>query len=178
MNIWLKEISLDDDKKFCDLLIELANYQDVFARPVPNDFTYDDYEYFKKTRVRMANNDNLPSNVVPTNTYWVMNDNEPIGYATLKHEVDEFVPGGHFGCCIKKDYQNKGIGKVVSNELSKIAYYDLGIEEVVYTAKNENMQSQKSLDKIGAELYYIHDGYHFYKVNLKEKFENNERRMK
>jgi len=170
MNIWLKEISLDDDKKFCDLLIELANYQDVFARPVPNDFTYDDYEYFKKTRVRMANNDNLPSNVVPTNTYWVMNDNEPIGYATLKHEVDEFVPGGHFGCCLIKGFQNKGIGSLVAEELSRIAFEELGIEEVIYTSKNENVQSQKSVDKIGATLIGIHDGYHFYSVSLREKF--------
>ena len=78
----------------------------------------------------------------------------------------------------KKDSQNKGIGTIVSNELSKIAYYKLGIEEVVYTSKNENIQSQKSLEKIGAELTSIHDGYHFYKVNLKEKLENIERRMK
>ena len=105
MNIWLKEISLDDDESYCDLLIELSNYKDVYARPVPNDFSYDDYECFKKTRVRMANNDNLPSNVFQTSTYWVMNDEEPIGYATLKHKINENVPGGHFGCCIKKDYQ-------------------------------------------------------------------------
>lgn len=178
MNIWLKEISVNDDEKFCDLLIELANYKDVYARPVPSDFSYDDYESFKKTRVRMANNDNLPSSVFPTSTYWVMSDDEPIGYATLKHKIDENIPGGHFGCCIKKKYQNKGIGTIVSNELSRIAYYDLGIEEVVYTSKNENIQSQRSLEKIGAELINIHDGYHFYKVNLKDKFENKERRMK
>ena len=178
MNIWLKEISIDDDKTYCDLLIELANYPDVYARPVPIDFTYDDYEYFKKTRVRMANNDNLPSNVVQTNTYWVMSDEEPIGYATLKHKIDETVPGGYFGLWLKKTYQNKGIGTIVSNELSKIAYYELGLEEVIYTSKNENIQSQKSLEKIGAELYSIHDGYHFYRVNLKEKLENTERRMK
>lgn len=178
MNIWLKEISLEDEKNYCDLLIELANYKDVYARPVPSDFSYDDFELFKRTRLRMAKGDNLPNNVVPTNTYWVMNDEEPIGYATLKNIVFYNIPGGHFGCCLKKEYQNRGIGTIVSDELSKIAYYNLGIEEVIYTAKNENTQSQKSLENIGAELTGVHDGYHFYKVNLKEKLQNTERRMK
>lgn len=177
MNIWLKEIELNDDKRFCDLLIELANYKDVYARPVPNDFTYNDYEGFKEMRIRMSKDENLLSNVLPTSTYWVMESDIPIGYATLKHKVDN-RPGGHFGCCLKKEYQNKGIGTIVSNELSKIAFYDLGIEEVIYTAKNENDQSKKSLENIGAELVNVHDGYHFYKVNLKEKFEDKERRIK
>lgn len=178
MNIWLKEISIDDDKKYCDLLMELANYKDVHARPVPSDFTYEEFESFKKMRVRMANNDDLPSNVFQTSTYWVMGDEEVIGYATLKHKIDENKPGGHFGCCLKKEYQNRGIGTLVSSELSRIAYYDLGIEEVIYTSKNENIQSQKSLENIGAELISVHDGYHFYKVNLKEKYDDKERRMK
>ena len=178
MNIWLKELELNDNEKFCNLLIELANYENVYARPVPNDFSHDDFEFFKEARIRMANNDNLPNNVIPTSTYWVMDDEQPIGYATLKHRIDENIPGGHFGCCLKKDYQNKGIGSIVSRKLSEIAYYDLNITEVVYTAKDENIQSQKSLENIGAQLTSIHDGYHFYKVNLEEKYENNERRKK
>ena len=126
----------------------------------------------------MAKEDNLPSNVFPTSTYWVMDEDIPIGYATLKHKIDENKPGGHLGCCLKKEYQNKGIGTIVSNQLSQIAYYDLDIKELVYTSKNENIQSQKSLEKIGAELTSIHDGYHFYKVDLEKKYENIERRKK
>lgn len=178
MNIWLKEIEYSDDQKFCDLLIELANYENVYARPVPSDFKYEDFVYFKEARIKMANNDNLPNNVIPTNTYWVMNEEQPIGYATLKHRIDENIPGGNFGCCLKKDYQNKGIGSIVSKQLSEIAYYDLNITEVIYTSKNENIQSQKSLENIGAELIGIHDGYHFYKVNLEEKYKNTERRKR
>lgn len=178
MNIWLKEISIDDDKRFCDLLIELANYKDVYARPVPKDFTPDEFESFKKTRIRMSNNDNLPSHVFQTSTYWIMSDEEPIGYATLKHKIDENIPGGHLGVCLKKEYQNKGLGITASLQLASIAYYKLGLEEIVCTSKNENLQSQRALDKAGAKLTSIHDGYHFYKVNLKEKFEDKERRIK
>lgn len=169
-NIWLKKISVDDDNRYCDLLIELANYDDVYARPVPRDFSYSDYESFKETRVKMSVGKDLPSNVMPTNTYWVMQGEEPIGYATLKHKVDRLKPGGNIGCCLKKEYQNKGIGLIVSNALSEIAYYELGITELIYTSKNENIQSQKSVDKIGGALFSIHDGYHFYKVDLIKKF--------
>lgn len=170
MNIWLKEIDINDDEKYCDLLIELANYNDVYARPVPNDFSKEDFEFFKKVRIQMASGVNLPKNIDQTTTYFVMNDNEPIGYATLKHKVDISKPGGHIGCCLKKDYQNKGIGRIVSEQLSSIAYNDLGIEKLIYTSKNENLQSQRSLDKIGATLISIHDGYHFYEVDLEKKY--------
>ena len=176
MNIWLKPVSLEDDEEYCDLLIELANYEDAYARPVPADFTSEDFAGFKKARVQMATGIDLPKSVVPTNTYWVMLEDKPIGYATLKHQVDMTKPGGHFGCCLKKEYQNKGIGSIVADELTEIAYKELGIEEIIYTSKNENEQSKRSVAKIGGELIGVHDGYHFYKVNIKNKIE--ERGMK
>ena len=171
MNIWLKELSMSDDKVYCDLLIELAKYEDVYARPVPKDFLYSEFEDFKKNRIRMRENDNLPSYVIPTSTFWVMDGDNPLGYETLKHRIDMDKPGGHFGLCLKKEYQNKGIGSIVSELLSKIAYYKLGIDEVIYTSKDENIQSQKSVEKIGGNLVKIEDGYHFYTISLKEKFE-------
>ena len=56
-------------------------------------------------------------------------------------------------------------------ELSKIAYEKLGIEELIYKSKDENVQSQRSLEKIGATFINAYDGYHYYTVNLKEKYE-------
>lgn len=176
MKIWLKELSLSDDKDYCDLLIELSKYEDAYARPVPNDFDYSEFEYFKKARIRMKENDNLPSHVVPTSTYWVMNENIPIGYATLKHEADLNHIGGNFGLCLKKEYQNKGIGSIVADILSNIAYNELGMDEIIYTSKNENIQSQKSVEKIGGNLIKIENGYHFYTVSLKEKYEKEGRK--
>jgi len=168
MNIWLKEVELEDDKRYCDLLIELANYENAYAHPVPSDFTYDDYEIFKKVRISMTVDSEENKTIV--NTYWVMDDNIPIGYATLRRKFDIDKPGGHLGCCLKKEYQNKGIGSIVSNMLSVIAYNDYNIEKLIYTAKNENIQSQRSIDKIGGVLIDIHDGYHFYEVDLTKKF--------
>lgn len=176
MDIWLKEVALEDGIEYFNLLMELTNYKDVYARPVPEDFTMDDYESFKRARVRMALGENLPKSVMPTSTYWVMDGNVPIGYATLKHIVDPLKPGGHFGLCLKKEYQNKGLGTNVSNMLSEIAYNNLGISEIVYTSKDENIQSQRSLAKIGATLTGIHDGYHFYKVDISKKFEERKER--
>lgn len=173
MNIWLKEIELEDGKDYCDLLIELAQYKDVHARPVPEDFTEDEFEGFKKNRIRMRENIDLPKNVTPTNTYWVMEDNHPIGYATLKHKANSNTIGGHFGLCLKKEYQNKGIGMVVSDLLSKIAYTELGIEEIIYTSKKENVQSQRSVEKIGGKLIDEHDGYFFYSVDIKNIYQKN-----
>lgn len=175
-NIWLKMLELDDDRQYCDLLIELANYENAFARPVPKDFGYEDFEFFKKARVAMVTGEVFGRKVVPVNTYWVMSGSTPIGYATLKHEAAYDKPGGHIGCCLKKEYQNQGIGTIVSDILSSIAYHDLGITELVYSSKSENTQSQKSVDKIGGTLVAVNNGYHFYKVDLEKRF-NNERRV-
>ena len=169
-NIWLKEISIADDLSYCDLLIELANYEDAYAKPVPSDFAYEEFESFKRMRMKMAIGEDLPSYVMPTSTYWVMEDNVPIGYATLKHRIDPNKPGGHLGCCLKRSVQNRGIGTIVANLLSEIAYNNYGITELIYTSKDENIQSQKSLEKIGATLVSIHDGYHFYAVDLTKKY--------
>jgi predicted acetyltransferase len=120
----------------------------------------------------MANGIDLKTSVMQTSTYWVMDDVSPIGYATLKHKVDLSKPGGHFGCCLKKEYQNKGIGTIVANLLSEIALNDLGIEEVIFTSKNENEQSKRSVSHIGGTLIKVENGYHFYKVNIKEKLQS------
>ena len=171
MNIWLKEITSEDGKEYYDILMELSSYKDAYAKPLWDDeMSLENFEYFKQVRLKMKDASNIPESVMPTSTYWIMNESEPIGYATLKHKIDPNKPGGHFGCCLIKRYQNKGIGSLVADELSRIAFEDLGIEEVIYTSKNENIQSQKSVDKIGATLIGIHDGYHFYSVDLRKKF--------
>ena len=171
MNIWLKPISMEDGDDFYNCLMELSNYEDAYAKPVPEGFPREDFASFVKIRMQMV--DGIPNrpNIPKTNTYWVMDDEKPIGYATLKHTVDMKKPGGHFGCCLIKEYQNKGVGSIVSRLLSEIAVNELGLEEVLFTSKNENIQSQKSVEKMGGKLIDIHDGYHFYTLNIKEKLE-------
>lgn len=166
MDIWLKKVSIEDNDIYCDLLIELATYKDVYARPVPSDFGKDEFELFKKARVSMETREKTP-----VNTYWIMDSEIPVGYATLRRNIDINKPGGNLGCCLKKEYQNKGLGTIVSDLLSEIAYNDYGIEKLMYTAKNENKQSQRSIEKIGGKLIEIHDGYHFYVVDLRNKYE-------
>ena len=175
MDIWLKELDINDGKEYLELLMTLSSYDDVYARPVPSDFSREEFEFFKEVRVKMK--DNEYSKLCPIITYWVMNDNIPIGYATLKHTVDMTKPGGHFGCCLIKEYQNKGVGTIVSNLLSEIAVNEIGLEEVLFTSKDENIQSQKSVEKMGGRLIGIHDGYHFYMMNIKEKLEERGRKL-
>lgn len=169
MEIWLKEVSNNDGIEYFNLLNELSSYQDVYAKPIPEPIDYNEYKDFIAARVKLSQTYET-FNRIPTTTYWVMNINEPIGYATLKHKADFDKVGGHLGCCLKKEYQNKGIGKIVSEELSKIAYEDLGIDKIIYTSKNENKQSQRSLEKIDANFICSKDGYRFYEVDLTKKY--------
>lgn len=169
MNIWVKEVSISDGEEYFSLLNELSSYADVHAKPIPEPINYDDYKYFIEARVRLSQCSEF-SNMLPTTTYWVMNNTQPIGYATLRHKADLSKAGGHLGCCLKKEYQNKGIGNIVAEELSKIAYDELGINKLIYTSKCENKQSQRSLEKIGANYIFTKDGYLFYEVDLIKKY--------
>ena len=178
MNIYLKALKETDGKIYYDLIMKLTEIENVYARPVQEKFDYEDFQYFLNARVRMSLNDNLPEHTVPTNTNWVMLDDMPIGYATLKHYADYKKIGGHTGLTLLPEYQNKGIGTIVSKELELIALNELGLNEIIYTSKDENVQSQKSVDKIGGELVSIHDGYHFYKVDLIKKYNLEERKHK
>lgn len=171
MDIYLKELSVDDGKEYYDVLMELSGYPDAYAKPLPDtDMTFDEFKDYLKIRVRMSTGEGLPKSVEPTTTYWVMDGERPVGYATLKHHIDENKVGGHFGLCLIKEYQNKGLGTLVSDMLSHEAYYTFGLPEVVFTSKSENVQSQKSVNHIGAKFYSEHDGYKFYKLDLEEKF--------
>ena len=42
--------------------------------------------------------------------------------------------------------------------------------DAVSFPKNENIQSQKSIENIGGKLIGVHNGYHFYSVNIKDKY--------
>ena len=44
---------VEDEDEFCDLLIELARYENTYARPVPSDFEPHEFDSFKRIRVKM-----------------------------------------------------------------------------------------------------------------------------
>ena len=141
MNIWLKEITLEDGKEYYDILMELSSYKDAYAKPLPDDeMSLEDFEYFKQVRLKMKDASNIPESVMPTSTYWIMNESEPIGYATLKHKIDPNKPGGHFGCCLIKRYQNKGIGSDIIRDTGNYLK-QLGYKKVRLGVDKENPQS-------------------------------------
>ena len=43
MNIWLKELSIDDDKEYYELLNELSSYDNVYAKPLKNPILYEEF---------------------------------------------------------------------------------------------------------------------------------------
>lgn len=175
MDIWLKKLESTDGLEYYNVLMKLVS-DNTYAKPIPEKFEYEDFKDFINARIRLANNDNLKPNIVPTNTYWVMYKDKIIGYATLKHYADYNKPGGHTGLTLLKEYQNKGLGTIVSSYLEYIALNELGIEELIYTSNIDNIQSQKSVMKIGGELVCVHDNYCFYKLDLVKKYNKYKKR--
>ena len=177
MNIWLKELSIDDGKEFFDLLMNLTNDNSIYNRLIPDDFSIEEYESFKRTRLKLKNDSDLPEFITPASTYWIMNDNIPIGYGIIRHRLSFNQKGGHLGICLKKEYQTNEIRIIVSNLMSDIAYNDLDINEIVYVVNEDNEKNKQIVHEIGGVLIYKKDNNCFYKVDLEEKFRK-ERRIK
>lgn len=144
MNIWLKPLELEDGDEFFEILSTLSKYDDFKARPVPDFFKKEDYETFKRATLRMANNDNLPSCIIPTNTYWIMHEEAPIGYATLRHYLHELSSDGYIKYSLLKQYQNQGLENIIENMLETIAIEELGIDNF---SQNKNYNEQNRSKK-------------------------------
>ena len=141
-------------------MIRRATYKDVDSINEIGKQLHDNFAYLFKME-----------NVVNTSysrVYLYEENNKVLGFI---HVDSHFEIMDLINIVVLKEYQNKGIGSIVADELSKIAYEELGINDIIYTSKMENIQSQRSLEKIGATFINAHDGYHYYTVNLKEKYE-------
>jgi ribosomal-protein-alanine N-acetyltransferase len=73
-------------------------------------------------------------------------DNTLIGNCSLRLSEDN---AGEIGYMISREYWNNGYATEVANEMIRIGIEELGLEKIIGTVFEENVASQKVLNKIG-----------------------------
>ena len=165
--LWLRELTENDGLEGLRFLQELVNEEGIMVAPAPKDIDESSYPSWLRAKVDTARGINLPEGFIPCTTYWVMLGDKVIGFANIKHYLNDALrkKGGHIGLALAKEYRGKGLGVQTAKLLIEKARNEYGIGEVLLTNEPENMASRRMCEKLGAELTDIDEHCHYWVRN-------------
>ena len=114
-----------------------------------NDFS----TYFKKSED--CRNGNPPSGHVPSSHLWIMNQEEIIAIADIRHYLNDYlrnVQGGHIAYEVVPSYRGKGLMNIIGKMLLQYAYNHFEIKEALITCRAENIPSYKVITRLMNEM--------------------------
>jgi predicted acetyltransferase len=97
---------------------------------------------------------NLPPNLVPMTTYWLVKDDEIVlGESRLRHRLTPALQneGGHIGYAIRPGQRRKGYGTCIL-ELTLEKAREMGLDRVLVTCDTDNRASARIIEKNGGNL--------------------------
>jgi predicted acetyltransferase len=112
-----------------------------------------DFSGYLERLSKLSRAENLPSDRVPGNEYWLVSDNCVLGRSKLRHwlipalELD----GGHIGYDIRPSERCKGYGTLIL-KLTLAKARDLGLRRVLLTCDADNVGSAKIIENNGGIL--------------------------
>lgn len=124
------------------------------------------YSFFKDWLCKMHNWDlskELPDGYVRQTTYWLMNNETPIGICRLRHQLTESSReyGGSFGYAISPKFRKMGYGTtLVSLILTEAQKFN--INEIIAMVSRDNVASNKIMIKNKGRLVRQNQLYNFY----------------
>jgi predicted acetyltransferase len=112
-----------------------------------------DFEGLLRSFQDEAEGRNLPEGYVPQTTFWLIDNQEYVGEARIRHTLTDKLKavGGHIGYAIRPSKRNMGYGKKVL-ELALPKARELGIREVLLTCDASNVGSRKIIEANGGEF--------------------------
>lgn len=95
----------------------------------------------------------LPTGYVPESVMWLVEGQEFIGEASIRHELTNFLlqVGGHIGYIIRPSKRQMGYGKKIL-KLALQYVKTLGIKKVLLTCDETNIGSAKIIEANGGVL--------------------------
>ncbi len=163
--MYLKKLSLDDGKEIYDMLQEILANDNGFHNKVYG-MTY---EQFKKwlDHEYSVDNGNLEDWMVPQTSYWLYDDEKPIGYGRIRHDLNDNLSetSGHIGYAIRYTERSKGYGtRLLSLLLDQCKM--LRIKKVQIGANSNNIASNRIIVKNGGVLFRATENKNFYRIEL------------
>ena len=112
-----------------------------------------DFSKYLKQLLEESEGKHLPKGYVPQTTYWLVDGNEFIGRASIRHTLTEHLlrEGGHIGYDIRPSKRGMGYGKNLL-ELALSEAKALGITKVLVTCNETNLGSKKIIEANGGLL--------------------------
>ena len=110
-----------------------------------------DFDSFIERELNGTKEGNLPDELVPETTYWLVDGGEFIGRTSIRHRLNEKLlnDGGHIGYDIRPSKRGQGYG----NQILKLALEKakgLGLSRVLLTTSDiRNIASRKIIEKNG-----------------------------
>lgn len=134
----VKEFQADEDYTH-----RTKRYHDLSVSDLEKDFD----SFVEKIRSH-AEGKNLPKGFVPESEFWLIDDGEFIGRASVRHRLAgrlHFI-GGHIGIDVRPSKRKKGYGNNIF-ELVLQKAKELGLKRVLITADERNVASQKIIER-------------------------------
>jgi len=150
--------------EFMKLILPTVEYQDSYISyikelgneeryPFPLDFEYEDFAGLIKKLDGYANGSSVPEHMVPSSTFWLIQNNEIVGVTNLRHYLNKEIEfcGGHVGLGIRPSFRGKGIGSFLMAESIK-NLNSLGVKNVHIHCYKDNSASSAMIIANGGKL--------------------------
>jgi len=145
-------VLVDPDVKYLTALLEMAEeYQASGERRYQA--ALDAATDYIAGLQRMAKSEDLPSRLVPENTFWPMRERRMLGQIRLRHKLnDELkIKGGHIGYDVRPSERRKGYGTAMLT-LALEKARARGLKRVMLTCDADNIASEKIIERNGGKL--------------------------
>lgn len=127
--------------------------------------TFDEYKKWLKKEYAVDHGE-LESWMVPQTSFWMYDDEEPIGYRRIRHFLNERLAetGGHIGYAVRKSKRGQGYGNTILKLLIEECAA-LKITKIQISASKENILSNKVILRNGGVFFRESNGKNFYYIS-------------
>lgn len=163
--IYLKKLSLSDGAEIYNMLQEIGKNENGFHNKIYG-VSYDEYENWLRREFAIDNGE-LEDWMVPQTSYWLYDNEKPIGYGRVRHYLNDALQktSGHIGYAIRRSERGQGYGNLILSLLLDECK-KLGIEDVQISANTDNIPSNRVIIKNGGMLIRTESNKNFYIVRL------------
>lgn len=137
---------------FYNLLQRIGPNENLFNNDA-HGLSYEQFKGWLNRQLEWANGENLPDGYVRQWIFWLMDNNEPVGYGKLREHLTDNSRkfGGNIGFAIDPLKRGLGYGYYLFNFLLTEAIRK-NISEVVSTVERDNLPSKIVHEKCGGVL--------------------------
>jgi predicted acetyltransferase len=108
---------------------------------------------FTAARLRYADPATVPAGKVPCTFFWVLEDDEVVGFLAVRHTLNDFLrrQGGHIGYSVRPSARRRGHASAALR-LGLDHAAALGVHQVLLTVEPGNQASRRTIERAGGVL--------------------------